>query len=142
MSKKVEASGSCLCGAIKLVGKTVDTGVGACHCRTCRGWGGGPFLTVDCGTEVTIEGEENVSVFDSSEWAERGFCKLCGTHLFYRLKSNGQYIAAAGLFGDGIHFEMDHQVFVDQRPSYYCFSNKTHEMTGAEVFAMFAPTDE
>ena len=24
----------------------------------------------------------------SSAWAERGFCKNCGSHLFYRLKEN------------------------------------------------------
>ena len=32
---------------------------------------------------------------------------------------------------------MTHQVFVDERPSYYEFANKTDDMTGAEVFAKY-----
>jgi len=35
-------------------------------------------LAVDCGEDVAFEGEENISVFSSSEWAERGFCNKCG----------------------------------------------------------------
>ncbi|MBF0289765.1 MAG: hypothetical protein HQM14_18280 [SAR324 cluster bacterium] len=32
------------------------------------------LMTVDCGTDVSFENEENVSLFSSSQWAERGFC--------------------------------------------------------------------
>ena len=33
------------------------------------------------------------------------------------------------------------QIFIDEKPAYYDFANKTHNMTGAEVFAAFAPPD-
>ncbi|MEQ9448085.1 MAG: GFA family protein, partial [Rhodospirillaceae bacterium] len=81
---------------------TVKTegGFGACHCGTCRKWGGGPLLAVDCGEHVTIDGEENVSIYQSSDWAERGFCGKCGTHLFYRLTQQPFYVIPVGLFGD------------------------------------------
>jgi len=29
------------------------------------------------------------------------------------------------------------QVFVDEKPEYYDFANKTKDFTGAEIFAMF-----
>lgn len=132
--------GKCLCGKTGLKASAAAGNLGACHCSMCRTWGGGPFLTVDCGTEVVVIGEEHVSVFDSSQWAERGFCNQCGTHLFYRLKDNGQYMAPAGLFEDAT-FVFDHQVFIDEKPSYYGFENKTQNLTGAEVFEMFAPKD-
>jgi len=99
-------------------------------------------MAVDCGKEVIFEGEENVSTFSSSEWAERGFCKKCGSNLFYKLKDSGQYIMAAGLFDDEARFVFDEQVFIDERPSYYCFANETRNMTGAEVFAKYAPPSE
>ena len=86
MSALIEGNGSCLCGKIRIAVKGINRNVGACHCGTCRNWGGGPFMAVDCGTDVSFEGEENISVYSSSEWAERGFCKECGSHLFYRLK--------------------------------------------------------
>jgi len=78
--------GSCLCGEVSFTAKNAIQSVGACHCGMCRKWGGGPLMAVDCGTDVTFEGEKYISVYDSSEWAERGFCKKCGSHLFYRLK--------------------------------------------------------
>jgi hypothetical protein len=39
-------------------------------------------------------------------------------------------------------FIFDHQVFIEEKPEYYCFSNETQNMTGAEVFAMFAPSSD
>ena len=97
-------------------------------------------MAVDCGTDVSFEGEENISVFDSSEWAERGFCEICGTHLFYRLKGSKQCIMPVGLFDDdGEKFVFDHQIFIDEKSSLYCFANETNDMTGAEVFAKFVP---
>jgi hypothetical protein len=36
----------------------------------------------------------------------------------------------------------DHQVFIDEKPSYYCFPNETENLTGAEVFAKYAPSTE
>lgn len=139
MSVHRENRGRCLCGAVGVVAKAMSTHVGVCHCGTCRKWGGGPMMAADCGTEVELEGEENIAVFNSSEWAERGFCKACGTHLFYRLKGNGQYIMPAGLFAEDDGLVFDHQVFIDEKPGYYAFANETKDMTGAELFAQYAP---
>ncbi len=44
---------------------------------------------------------------------------------------------SAGLFGAGDGFELDHQVFIDERPPWYGFENETQDMTGAEVFAKY-----
>ena len=131
--------GHCLCGKVKITANTMSKSVGACHCKTCRRWGGGPFMTVDCQTDVAFESPEYIHTYDSSEWAERGFCRHCGNHLFYKLKESGQYFMPVGLFEDDDSLIFDHQVFIDEKPDYYCFSNKTKDMTGAEIFAMFAP---
>ncbi|WP_075186394.1 GFA family protein [Teredinibacter haidensis] len=132
------STGTCLCGKVTITPKHLDHNLGACHCTSCRKWSGGPLLAVDCGTDCDIEGEEYVSVFNSSEWAERGFCKNCGSNLFYRLKQSGQYILPVGLFDDDEAFEFDHQIFIDSKPEYYSFANKTKNMTGEEVFAQYA----
>lgn len=142
MSNRIEAKGRCLCGEIRITAKRLGTNVGACHCGMCRRWGGGPLMAVDCGAEVSFEGEDNVSVFDSSPWAQRGFCKTCGSHLFYRLKESGQYSVPAGLFDEDADFVLDHQVFIDEKPAFYAFANQTNDMTGAEVFAKYAPSSK
>ena len=133
----VERRGHCLCGKVSITARNASNDVGACHCKMCRRWGGGPFMEIDCGADVDIGGEDNVSVFDSSDWAERGFCRNCGTHLFYRLKGSGQHMIPVGLFEDSASLVFKGQVFVDEKPKYYEFANETKNYTGAEIFAMF-----
>ena len=137
MSDKTKGNGSCLCSAIHFTAKNIGNSVGACHCGMCRKWGGAPLMAVNCGTDVSFEGEDNISVFSSSDWAERGFCSQCGSHLFYRLKQSKQYIMPAGLFEDQEMFVFDNQVFIDKKPSFYSFANKTNNMTEAEMFEKY-----
>lgn len=98
-------------------------------------------MDIDCGADVDFDGNDSVSVYPSSDWAERGFCRECGTHLFYRLKESRQHMIPVGLFEEDDSRAFELQVFVDERPDYYRFANKTEELTGAEMFAKYAPTD-
>ena len=44
----------------------------------------------------------------------------------------------AGLFAEEQDFDFDHQIFIESKPGYYEFGNKTKNMTGEEVFAQAA----
>lgn len=99
------------------------------------------MLAVHCGQDVSFSGSQAPSAYQSSDWAERGFCPNCGTHLFYHLLPADEYILPAGLFQDGAGFHMNSQIFIDEKPNYYAFANPTPTMTGAEVFAQFAEPD-
>lgn len=135
MSPTTEHGGACLCGAVRITVRATGNSIGVCHCRMCRRWGGGPLFAVECGGDATFEGVEHISTFSSSEWAERGFCKTCGTHLFYRLKQAGHYAIPVGLLDGGDQWKLAEQIFVDQKPSFYSFTQKTRDLTGQEVFA-------
>jgi len=139
MSDVKISKGHCLCGNVKVAVPDISTEVWACHCGMCRRWGGGPLLSIDCGINVSFEGEENISIYESSDWAERGFCMSCGSHLFYRVKENKQYFMPVGIFDADEGFVLGLQVFIDKKPDYYCFSNETRNMTGEEAFAEYAP---
>jgi len=134
--------GRCLCGKVELHTESKGKHVGACHCNMCRRWGGGPFMEVNCGADVTFTGEENVKTFSSSDWAERGFCANCGSHLFYKLKPTGEYMVPVGLFEDDAALEFNNQVFIDEKPGFYNFSEDTEKLTGEELFAKFSPPSE
>lgn len=138
MSEHQTLSGRCLCGAVEIHAERKNNHFGACHCAMCRTWGGGPLLAVECDDRVTFKGEYNIQTYKSSDWAERGFCKRCGTHLFYRLSDNPFYAIPIGVFGDIDDWQFDHQVFIDHKPAYYSFVEKTKTMTEAEVFAQFS----
>lgn len=142
MSNTSVVKSSCLCGAVSISTRNMSNLVGACHCNMCRTWGGGALLVVDCGSDVSFEGAESIGVYQSSKWAERGFCQKCGSHLFFRMKQNNQYFIPVGLFDNSEGLIFDHQVFIEEKPKYYSFANETKNMTGAELLAQFAPTLE
>jgi hypothetical protein len=107
--------GRCLCGAVSFA--LPDTReAGACHGGTCRRWGAGPLLAVHCGPDVVFQGSDNITVFASSEWAERAFCKVCGTRLYCKLLATGDHYMPAGAI-DSNDFEMASQIYVDKRPA-------------------------
>ncbi|MEM9027659.1 MAG: GFA family protein [Pseudomonadota bacterium] len=135
-------SGSCICGAVTLKFAMRNSEVGACHCGMFRKWSGGIFLAVDGVEDLEITGGDAVVTYRSSDWAERGFCKLCGTSLFWRLHNGDHPVVSAQCVDDFEDPKLVSQIFIDEKPDYYSFAEQTRTMTGAEVFAMFAPKAE
>ncbi len=138
MNSAKQITGACLCGAVTVTARPPKNIFDACHCGMCRKWGGGPAMTVEGGGDAQIKGEEFVSTYNSSDWAERAFCKRCGTHLFYKLKNTGFRNFSAGLFKEVEKFRFHVQIFTDSKPPGYDFANKTLMMTEAEVLAKFS----
>ena len=132
-------AGGCLCGAVRFTATPKDKDFGICHCSMCRRWSAGPFFAIECDGEVRFQDNSNLGVYRSSEWAERGFCKVCGTPLFYRLHGKDFYAVSVEALDDRSGLVLTSQIFIDEKPGYYDFANKTKMMTGAEVFAAFAP---
>ncbi len=133
--------GHCLCGAVTFTVVPVNSEIGACHCSTCRHWTAGPYMAIDCGSSFNTDSDESLGVYDSSEWAERGFCRQCGTSLFYRLKDGGQSYVSVEAIEDLQGISLAEEVFIDEKPDYYGFSQATKQMTGAELFAYFSAKD-
>lgn len=93
-------------------------------------------MSINGGENLKFPGEEHICRYSSSEWAERGFCKNCGTHLFFRLRKTDHYFLFVGLFGNTIAPQFALQEFIDEKPDYYCFANETKLQTKAESFKM------
>lgn len=128
------ATGKCLCGTVRFEASDVDTHIHGCHCSTCRTWSGGPMLAANVGS-VRFEGGEHIRRYDSSAWAERGFCDVCGSNLFYRLKDSDRYILCMGAFDDPSVFELVGEIYVDEKPPGYAFAGDHPRQTGAEFLA-------
>jgi len=127
--------GRCLCGAVSIAATPTKSHIEACHCAMCRRWGGIAFMGVMCGKDVTITGEEHVTRYRSSDWAERGFCRTCGSNLYYRFAPTGSYSFTAGLFDDLDDIPLTEEIFVDEQPPYYSFAQDTVRKTGPEAIA-------
>jgi len=141
MSEKTK-SGHCLCGAVKVSAVLANHEAGACHCKMCQRWVGGPFVAVACTAETVFEGQDAVAIYPSSAWAERAFCKHCGSPLFCRAKGGDSYYLPVGLLDDTEGLTLTSEIFIDRKPSWYSFAEKTNKMTEEETMAMFAAAQD
>lgn len=132
----MNATGRCLCGAVSFRAEVADAGVHVCHCSICRRWAGGPLFAVAIEPGgVTWENDAEIGRFASSDWAERGFCRRCGTHLFYRLVEQDQYILEMGTFDDVAPFAVASEIYIDDKPAGYAIAGEHPRLTGEQFLA-------
>ncbi len=129
-------SGKCLCGAVSFTAEEVNPEIVACHCRMCQRVSGGIFITTET-KGLAFDGEQHISKYRSSEWAERGFCKRCGTHLFYRLLDRDTYEMCVGVFDDPSDFALASEIFVDRKPDAYALAGEHPRLTEAETLKKY-----
>ena len=136
-------TGTCLCGAVTIdIANAPDT-TGACHCGMCRKWSGGVYLGLHIkADDATITGTDSITAYTSSDWAERCFCKTCGTNLFYRVTApgpmQGDMHVGLGLLDDPSGISLSEEIFIDRKPDAYALAGNHKRMTEAETLAMFA----
>ncbi len=139
----MSVTGSCLCGAVQYTIQADPKETGACHCSMCRKWSGGVFLGVQVAADhLDIKGAEHIATYRSSEWAERAFCKTCGSSLYYRVTAegphHGTYHVGLGTMDAVDEIALTQELFIDRKPNGYSFAQKTEALTEADVFALFA----
>ncbi len=116
-------TGSCLCGAIRIsVDGELEHAPEACHCVQCRKQSGSFLTAVNVRkTALTIEGEDKVGWYRSSDKVDRGFCMTCGSTLFWAPNMDGyDWIAVAmGLFDQPTGTRLAKHTFVVEKGDYY-----------------------
>ncbi|MEX2125533.1 MAG: GFA family protein [Woeseia sp.] len=132
-----EMKGGCLCGAVRFTAANVETDFETCHCGMCRRWAGSPVFAA-AAEGVEFAGEDTLRVYDSSEWASRGFCGKCGSNLFYYLKPADKYIMCVGTFDDASPFRLVGEIYIDHKPPGYNFAGDLPKQTEAEFLAKFS----
>jgi hypothetical protein len=126
--------GQCLCGAVtlRIVGAH-DPRPGACHCRMCQRWSGGLFLCFEVeSATLTVTGP--VTRYQSSTFAERAFCAVCGSHLW--LRDTGQdetmHELMPGLFDAAKDWPLRSEVYSDRAMASVQLAGDHRKATQAE----------
>jgi hypothetical protein len=120
MEKAVTHKGSCLCGAVRFTVTGELKPPDACHCTICRKISGHYYSGTDIPRErVTIEGEENVTWYRSSEKARRGFCKICGANMFFDPIYRDWIGLSMGAFDKPTGTKLAIHIFVADKGDYY-----------------------
>jgi hypothetical protein len=109
--------GGCLCGAVRYAvhGRLRDILV--CHCRECQRWAGRAWAaTAARAEELTIEEDDALAWVESprsDRRARRGFCRRCGSSLFWRAPESATVAIAAGSVDDGPELRVAAHIWVD-----------------------------
>ena len=123
--------GGCYCGKI---GFEVDGDIRPiiyCHCGQCRKMSG-HYMAASAAqtTELTIAGD--VTWFQSSATAQRGFCATCGTHLFWRMDGEVHTSIEAGAFDEGTKLFAHKHIYVEAKADYYEINDGLPQYIGYE----------
>ncbi len=123
-------TGHCACGAVRFKTRGALRDVIYCHCTQCRRQTG-HFLasTAAEDVDIEIEGTENLSWFQSSPEAKRGFCSVCGSGLFWKNAANSYTSILAGAFDEPNDLKAKEHIYVADKGGYYEINDglKQHE---------------
>ncbi len=119
-----EHKGSCLCGSVKVVVEGDLARPDACHCAQCRKQSGHYWASTDVPRDkLTINGEENVRWYQSSEKVRRGFCGTCGSFLFWDPPGRDTTAVAMGAFDGPTQTKLSGHIFVADKGDYYAIAD-------------------
>ena len=85
-----QASGGCMCGAVRFQTSAAPMRNIHCHCTDCRRHTGAPMATLAVyeADQVTFSGSER-AIYASSPGVGRAFCRNCGTSISFETDLRG-----------------------------------------------------
>jgi hypothetical protein len=124
-------AGSCLCGAVKFQVEGELKAPDACHCSQCRKQSGHYWASTNVPTSaLTIDGEDKVAWYRSSEKVRRGFCTTCGSFLFWDPLDHDVIAVAMGAFDKPTGTKLHVHIFVDDKGDYYDIADRLEQRPG------------
>ena len=141
MGEPVDLQGQCLCGAVTVTATMSRPMLRACHCDMCRQHTSGPFFSIAADPDsITVTGP--TKSYRSSDWAERGFCEVCGSTLWYGTTHDGARNLSAGLFPNAGGAPIKLEFFVDKCPQGYALQGDHKKLNTQDTIALFAPQED
>lgn len=117
-------TGSCLCGEVKFSVDGPLREVVFCHCGQCRRQTGLYYASTNAAEkDLTIEGAENVTWYQSSEEGRRGFCKHCGSALFWKYQGQADISIQAGSLDMPTELTPGYHIFCADKGDFYAITD-------------------
>ena len=112
--------GRCECGEVSFIVESPRETVTVCHCSQCRRMSGHIWASTHAPySNVQFSNDKGLKWYTSSKTAKRGFCKLCGSSLFYRMNDEDGIGIAAGCLDNPTGFSLAKHIFVADKGDYY-----------------------
>lgn len=123
--------GGCLCGAVRytITGPLRD--IVACHCSQCRRTSGHFVAATSApAAALTVERDTGLAWYRSSDTAERGFCRVCGGNLFWRMLGSKDVSVMAGTLDAPTGLRISKHIFVADKSDYYTLEDGAPQLQG------------
>ena len=113
-------SGSCLCGAVCYRVNGPLRQVVGCHCGQCRKQTG-HYMAASGAKLKYFEMVEDrgLTWYRASEFARRGFCRVCGSTLFWQSDDDDEIAIAAGTLDGETSLTIAAHIFIADKGDYY-----------------------
>ncbi len=115
-----EKTGHCLCGAVRFRTRGQLREVIACHCSQCRRQTGLFYAATNVSLDrLDVEGMDEVSWYRASDAARRGFCRTCGSALFWQADGADYLSIMAGAFDQPSGLAIGYHIFCADKGDFY-----------------------
>lgn len=113
-------AGRCNCGAVTFVATGPFRAGKACHCKSCRRQSGHYIAATQIdAAHLAVTGAGMLSWFSVTEHARRGFCRVCGAHLFWERPGSGRVSIFMGCLDEPTGLCLADHIFVGEKGDYY-----------------------
>ena len=117
---ETEVSGGCQCGAVRYHASAMLDNAHLCHCRMCQKAVGNLFAAlVAAPRDALVWTRGEPAVFRSSAHVARGFCRDCGTPLFFDYVEGGRVNLTIGSLDEPARFPPTGQVGIEGRMPWF-----------------------
>ena len=112
--------GSCLCGAVEFDVTGPLRAVVACHCSQCRKTSGHFWAATSVPMDrFRMVRDNGLAWYRSSDSAQRGFCKCCGSTLFWKPDGENRLSFSPGALDGPTGVATAEHIFVADAADYY-----------------------
>lgn len=126
-----EHAGGCLCGGVRYRVSGGLRDAVACHCTQCRRTSGHHAAMTSAPLEaLTFDAAETLTWYRSSPAAERGFCRVCGSNLFWKPEGEASMAITAGTLDAPTGIRVQEHIFVRDKGDYYSIDDGRPQRQG------------
>jgi hypothetical protein len=113
-------TGACLCGAVRFRVEGPLREVVFCHCGQCRRQTGLYYASTNAAdADLTVVGRGDITWYQSSEHGRRGFCRHCGSALFWKYEGQDHTSIQAGSLDMPTRLARGYHIFCADKGDFY-----------------------
>lgn len=141
MTTPATLTGKCLCETVRFELTAPCRAVIVCHCGQCARWTGYAVAATAVGVDHFrfLAGSDAVQWYRASDQAERGFCRICGSSLFWKPGDGTRISVLAGTLAGLTGLTIGAHIHVAEKPDFTEIAAGPPQYPGGSIGALELP---